>query len=170
MRESRLVRGSRFTPAMGLLVAMLDECRGRTLSHLEDIGASMIDAEAPGHPNTIGTILYHIAAIELDWLCVEILGEDFPEDTAKWFPVDVRDDAGRLTPVVGESLDRHRDRLAWVRGLFHDGLAGKDDAFLFEDHPADGGTVTSEWVIHHLLQHEAEHRGQIGELAQVLRT
>jgi uncharacterized damage-inducible protein DinB len=25
-------------------------------------------------------------------------------------------------------------------------------------------TVTPEWVIHHLIQHEAEHRGQIGEI------
>ncbi|HUG75309.1 MAG TPA: DinB family protein [Acidimicrobiia bacterium] len=169
MRESRLARDPRFTPAVGLLVAMLDECRGRTLSHLQDLDAQMIDAEVSGHPNTIGTILYHIAAIELDWLYAEILGEDFPEEAAAWFPVDVRDDTGRLTSVTGESLGRHRERLAWVRDLLHDGLAGKDDAFLFEDRPTDGGTVTSEWVMHHLLQHEAEHRGQIGELATALR-
>jgi uncharacterized damage-inducible protein DinB len=24
--------------------------------------------------------------------------------------------------------------------------------------------VTPEWVLHHLMQHEAEHRGQIGTL------
>jgi uncharacterized damage-inducible protein DinB len=24
--------------------------------------------------------------------------------------------------------------------------------------------VTPEWIFHHLMQHEAEHRGQIGEL------
>ena len=24
--------------------------------------------------------------------------------------------------------------------------------------------VTPEWVLHHMLQHEAEHRGQIGSL------
>ncbi|MEX2322749.1 MAG: DinB family protein [Acidimicrobiia bacterium] len=169
MREDRLVRESRFTPAVGLLVAMLDECRGRTLSHLQDLDAPMIYAEVPGHPNTIGTILYHVAAIELDWLYAEILGEEFPEEMSTWFPADVRDDTGRLTPVTGESLDRHRERLAWVRGLLHDGLADKDDAFLFEDRPTDGGTVTSEWVLHHLMQHEAEHRGQIGELATALR-
>jgi hypothetical protein len=161
VRESRLPRDPRFTPAIGLLVAMLDECRGRTLSHLEDLDAPMVDAEIAGHPNTIGTILYHVAAIELDWLCVEILGEEFPDGTADWFPLDVRDDTGRLTPVTGESLDRHRERLAWVRGLLHDGLAGKDDAFLLEDRPTDGGTVTSEWVL--------EHRGQIGELVTGLR-
>ena len=170
MRDERLVRDSRFTPAVGLLVAMLDECRARTLSHLDDLGVPMIDAEVPGHPNTIGTILYHVAAIELDWLYAEILGEDFPEETAVWFPVDVRDDTGRLTPVTGESLARHRERLAWVRGLLHDGVVRLDDAFLLEDRPTDGGTVTSEWVLHHLMQHEAEHRGQIGELAQALRT
>jgi uncharacterized damage-inducible protein DinB len=27
-----------------------------------------------------------------------------------------------------------------------------------------GYDVTPEWVVHHLMQHEAEHRGQIGEL------
>jgi uncharacterized damage-inducible protein DinB len=28
----------------------------------------------------------------------------------------------------------------------------------------DAYDVSPEWVLHHLMQHEAEHRGQIGEL------
>lgn len=169
MKQSRLVRDPKFTPEVGLLVAMLDECRGRTLSYLEGVDTGEVDTELPGHPNAVGTLLYHIAAIELDWLYAEILAEDFPEEATSWFPVDVRDDTDRLSPVSGESLDAHRARLAWVRGLFHEGMARFDDAGLLADHPAEGGTVTPEWVLHHLMQHEAEHRGQIGELVTALR-
>ena len=34
----------------------------------------------------------------------------------------------------------------------------------------DQYNVTPEWVIHHLIQHEAEHRGQIGELRKIAET
>jgi hypothetical protein len=161
-----------FTPAVGLLVAMLDDCRSRTLRDLASIHPAMVDASAPGHDNTIGSILYHVAAIELDWLYVEILGRDFPEAAFgdAWFPHDVRDEAGRLTPVVGDPLNRHRDRLAWVRGLLHDGLRTLSDDDLDVERPSADGTVTAAWVLHHLMQHEAEHRGQIGEIATALRT
>jgi uncharacterized damage-inducible protein DinB len=171
MTHDSLDRPDRYAPTVGLFVAMLDECRGRTLRAVGDLGPDLVDAAAAGHVNTIGSILYHIAAIELDWLYVEVLGRDFPAEAFEggWFPHEVREEGGRLTAVVGDSLDRHRERLAWVRSLLHDGLAGLTDDDLQAERPTHDGTVTPEWVFHHLMQHEAEHRGQMGEIATALR-
>lgn len=157
-----------------MLAAMFDDCRARTLRDLDAIDADQVDAVASGHVNTIGSILYHIAAIELDWMYVEILAEDFPEGAfgeSGWFPHDVREEDGRLSPVVGDSLERHLERLAWVRSLSHGALARITDDDLHAHRQTGGGdTVTPEWVLNHLMQHEAEHRGQLGEIATALRS
>jgi uncharacterized damage-inducible protein DinB len=171
MTRDSLERPDGYAQGVGLFVAMLDESRSRTLREMDDLDPGLVDTAAPGHVNTIGSILYHIAAIELDWLYVEVLGRDFPDEAFEggWFPYDVREEDGRLTAVVGDTLDRHRERLAWVRSLLHDGLATLGDDDLRVERPTHGGTVTAEWVFHHLMQHEAEHRGQMGEIATALR-
>ncbi len=57
----------------------------------------MIDWCATERDNRIGTLLYHIAAIELDWLYVEVLEQEFPADLDALFRYDVRDAQGRLS-------------------------------------------------------------------------
>jgi uncharacterized damage-inducible protein DinB len=157
-----------YAPAVGLLLAMAEDCRARTLRDIDALQPDMVDRVASGHVNTIGSILYHVAAIELDWLYVEILAEEFPDEAAAWFPWDVREEGGLLTRVRGDSLERHLDRLAWVRDLFRSGLTRFGDDDLHEEVRTDDGTVTRAWVLHHLMQHEAEHRGQLSEIATAL--
>ena len=152
-----------YEPAVGRFVAMFEDTRSRLLDVLERLDPAELDQTPPGSPNSIGTLLYHVAAIELDWLYADLLCRDFPGEVEAWFPVDVRDDNGRLTPVV-EPLERHLARLAWVRGLLRSELKSITDADLegtVNPGPNESG---AGWVLHHLLQHEAEHRGQIGEI------
>lgn len=149
-------------------MAMLEDTRSRLLRDLEDLDEMNLDRGLPWVKNSIGTLLYHIAAIELDWTFADLLETDeFPEGAEEWFPVDVREQDGRLTPVV-EPFRRHCERLTWVRGHLLQALRGITDddldRTLNPDNPSSGA-----WILHHLMQHEAEHRGQIGEIRAALR-
>ncbi|HEX5631014.1 MAG TPA: DinB family protein [Acidimicrobiia bacterium] len=163
MRQRHLDPAVGYEPLVGRFVAMLEETRSRLWRDLEDFDVGQLDRTPPGSPNSIGTLLYHIAAIELDWLYADLLETDFPEGVDEWFPVDVREDGGRLTPVV-EPLERHRDRLGWVRERLLDELRGVTDADLDRTHNPGPNECGGAWILHHLMQHEAEHRGQIGEV------
>lgn len=156
-----------YAPLVGRFVRMLEDTRERLWRDLEGFDPADLDRTPAGSPNTIGTLLYHLAAIELDWLYADLLEQDFPDGTGDWFPVDVREHDGLLTPVA-EPWDRHRDRLAWVRGRLLDALVGLDDAELDRRRGEEGDTVDGAWILHHLMQHEAEHRGQIGEIRAAL--
>lgn len=138
----------------------LDDARQRTLARIEGVSDDQVDASPAIGRNTIGTLLYHVAAIELDWLYADILQEPFPDGCDDWFPVDVRTEAGDLS-TVREPLARHLDRLKWVRTLLTTRIAALDPAVLDELHENGGARTTPAWVLHHLAQHEAEHRGQI---------
>lgn len=172
MTDHSLTSVEGFTPAVGRFVAMLEDTRARLRRDLEDLDEAYLDRGLPWSPNAIGTLLYHVAAIELDWTFADILESDeFPEGTEDWFPVDVRDSDGRLSLVV-EPLQRHLDRLDWVRGHLVAALRGLTDADLDRvvTNAADGSTNGIGWILQHLMQHEAEHRGQIGEIRVALRS
>jgi uncharacterized damage-inducible protein DinB len=150
----------------------LEDSRQRTLRALAGIPAAVIDFTTPCIDNTIGTLLYHIAAIEADWLFCEVLQEEFPPAIVRLFPYEVRDETGRLSVVQGVSLAEHLARLAHVRTTLIEAFRTISLADFYRVRALDAYDVTPAWVLHHLCQHEAEHRGQILEtrrLAEALR-
>jgi uncharacterized damage-inducible protein DinB len=152
-----------YPPEIGLWLAALEDSRRRTKRALEGISPAAIDFQTPCIDNTIGTLLYHIAAIEADWLYADVLQRDFPPEIVALLPHDVRDTQGRLTLVQGVSLAEHLDRFDRFRAA----LCAEFNTITLADHHRTRSfahyDVTPQWVLHHLCQHEAEHRGQILE-------
>ena len=152
---------------IGRWLSALEETRSRTRAALEGIEADalkIIDWVSPVSGNSIGLILYHLAAIEASWLYEEVLQEEFPADIEALLPHDVRDGQGHLTPVKGISLQDHWNRLEGVRTKL---LIAYSDMTLERFHtarPMPEYDVTPAFVLHHLMQHEGEHRGQMSEL------
>jgi uncharacterized damage-inducible protein DinB len=150
-------------PEVGLWLWALEDCRSLTLEVLD--GVADADVDRPGAEGTsIGTLLYHVALIEADWLYEEILVQPVPPAVEALFPRPARDAEGRLTRFTGEPLAEHLRRLAAVRSLLRETLAGMSDAELHRVRELPSYDVTPGWVVHHLLQHEAEHRGAIAAL------
>ncbi|CAN5693513.1 hypothetical protein BH23CHL7_BH23CHL7_19490 [soil metagenome] len=151
-----------YEPVIGAALWRLDDARARTLRVLSDMPAEYIDRDVGG--NTIGTILYHVALIEADWLYSEILEEEPPAKIVALLPVDHRDDAGVLSAMHGQPVGQHLSRLATIRADLLARLVGMGvDDYLRVRSLADYD-VTPAWVLHHLAQHEAEHRGEIGSI------
>ena len=142
----------------------LQDTRQRTLRELSSLSPAMIDQLPGGNRSSIGTILYHIAAIEADWLYAEVLEQPFPPEVTALFPYDIRDEQGRLFQVQGLSFEQHLERLKTVRSLLLDAYQKMDSREFRRVRSFEKYDVTPEWVLHHLMQHEAEHRGQIGAL------
>jgi uncharacterized damage-inducible protein DinB len=159
--KEQLVAGALagYDPTVGSALWRLEDARARTLRVLADLPADFVDAET--HGNTIGTILYHVALIETDWLCTEILEEPYPDDLKALLPVDHRDAQGVLTLVRGEALEDHLARLRSVRTSLLDRLRDMTAEDFVRPRTLPDYDVTPEWVLHHLSQHEAEHRGEL---------
>jgi len=151
-------------PAIGRALWLFEDARRLTRRTLEGIDPQALDWLPADADNSIGTLLYHIAIIEADWLYVEVLEQEFPPEVVKLFPYDVRDATGRLAPVTGRTLDEHDALLDAIRAQLLNAfrLMSIEDFRRVRQMPHYD--VTPEWVLHHLMQDEAEHRGQIGDL------
>jgi hypothetical protein len=78
--------------------------------------------------------------------------------------VDVRDEAGLLSRVSGRLPAEHDEMLDAVRAYLLEAFRTMTPEDFRRPRHLPDYDVTPEWVVHHLAQHEAEHRGQIGEL------
>jgi uncharacterized damage-inducible protein DinB len=156
-----------YEPTIGRLLWSLEDTRRETKAAIANLTPSALDWAPASGDNTIGTLLYHIALIELDWLCVEVLeNETYPEELQASFAIDHRDEQGHLSLVRDATIEEHIQRLDLVREhLLNSFREMPMEEFRrlrrFPDYQ-----VTPEWVLHHLIQHEAEHRGHI----QMLRS
>jgi uncharacterized damage-inducible protein DinB len=139
---------------------VLEDCRARTIKALSQLPDGALDWEAPNYPNSIGSLLYHIAAIEADWFYAEVLGSGF-EAVESCFPYEVRDGTGRLTPVRGFVLKDYLLRLKAIRANLLEGFQTMRLEAFRTAREMEHYHVTPQWVLHHLAQHEAEHRGEI---------
>ncbi len=152
---------------IGRALWMLEDTRRRTKDHLKGLSPAVLDWHASETDNTIGTLLYHMAAIELDWLYAEVLEQAAPADLMVLFPYDVREHQGQLTPVKAGTLEAYVVRLDTTRAT----LLAAFRPLTLEDYRRlrwlEDYDVTPEWVLHHLMQHEAEHRGQIIEIRRL---
>jgi len=152
-------------PEVGRWLSAMEDARRDTVREVEGLPDEAVDWRPEGAENTIGTLLYHVALVEADWLLTDILGSDgaglWPHD---WLPFEDRDAEHRLTAVEGESLERHLERLAAVRSLFLGQMRSMSGEELHRVRARDRFDVAADGVVHHLLQHEAEHRAQIAAL------
>jgi uncharacterized damage-inducible protein DinB len=157
---------SGYPPEAGRALAALQDARARTRKVLESIDERAVDWTPPEGGNSIGTLLYHIAAIEMDWLFVDVLEQTFTPEVGALLPYSVRDEQGRLTVVSGLTLEEHLERLDMARAILLEMFRGMRGAEFRRARVLEEYVVSPEWVLHHLAQHEAEHRGQIMLLAE----
>lgn len=151
-------------PEIGRWLWALDDARQRTRKALEGLNPAVVDWASEHHNHTIGSVLYHIAAIEMDWFAVEVMEGKLPQSAWNDFPYEVRDAQGHLTHVDGLNLAEHWRRLDSVREMLMNAYKFMSLDEFRRVRVLDDYVVTPEWVLHHLCQHEAEHRSELAAI------
>ncbi len=157
-RELIPLRG--YPDEVGVWLSALQDARSRTLRVVERIDPHWLDFVTEDGGESIGTILYHLAAIEASWLYEDILQAPFPTEIESLFPYDVRAADGKLTSVSA-SMVEHLQRLEKVREnlLQEFSLIAVENFKELRELPEY--EISPMYALHHLMQHEAEHRSQM---------
>jgi hypothetical protein len=171
MRQLQMTPLDGYDPEIGRWLCALQDVRHRyTLRLIKDLDERLVDLEGPDRQeNAIGSLLYHVAVVEMGWLYGDLKGlTELPPAVKHDFPSPGRESGGkRLTRVLGVPLAEHVGRLNRSRVVFLRELHGISSAEWRRSRPApppDDYEVTPEWVVFHLVEHEAGHAFQISSL------
>ncbi|MDX2077515.1 MAG: DinB family protein [bacterium] len=161
-------------PEIGRWLGILDDARKRLQYALRSVQESDLDAPPAIGINTIGTILYHIAMADLNWIYDNLLQQPYPADILPLFPYPITDEQGNLSPMRGWNLQAYQQRLSVARAKVHEVFKPMTvEAFrgaLRREEPDWVYEMTPESVLQHLAQHESEHRGEIQLFVTALRS
>jgi len=149
-------------PEVGRWLDAMEDARRDTLRELETVTAEMLDWRPDAPLNSIGMLLYHIALVEASWLLEDIFeGDPGPDWLKPLLPFESRDGSGHLSEGDGQSLATHLERLAAVRRLLLERLRPMSNADFHRIRRLEQYDAAPDWILHHLLQHEAEHRAHV---------
>ncbi|MFD9628217.1 DinB family protein [Peribacillus muralis] len=167
-RELTITALPGYEPEIGRWLWCLEDVRRTLITELTGVSQTILDTKTDGR-QTIGSLLYHIALVEADWLYEEVLVAEWDPEILALFPLDSRSEDGALTHIEGQTMEEHVDRLNMVRKVFLSTFRSIDLNDWRNPRLLEKYDVTPEWVVYHLLEHESHHRGQIFQLLNNLR-
>jgi len=155
----------------------MDEQRRLVLEAVRDLSAAELEWQPAPGMNTIGMLLAHIAYAENHMVAVGIEGHP-SSDTKRVIGLSEEDEGMPLKPgdppapaLAGKELAFYEDALARARAHTHAALERLTDDDLTRVIVRGGGRREFDvgWMLYHLLEHEAGHRGQIQVLKHLMR-
>ena len=147
-----------YTPQIGVMVDMLEDLKDRITEDVKDLTLEETDFLFDGEANSIGALIMHLVANE-SYYQVETLEErQWTPEEAEFFMA-----AGGLGPKArekyrGKPIQYYLDLWDEVRAKTLAGLKTRDDAWFASG--IDEG-VNNHWVWFHVMEHSANHMGQI---------
>jgi hypothetical protein len=150
---------------VGIWLQALEEVRRGLMRSVSGLDRELLDWRGPsGLDNSIGTLLTHIAAVEMGWLYFDVLMQSkLPDELGRLMPYEQGwTDDGTLVHV-SDSLDVHLQRLAAARRHLIEQF-GRFDSVEWHTLRSPQGedySVTPAWVAYHLVEHEAGHLFEI---------
>lgn len=162
-----LIESNELSPRVAIYFSQMEELRRNLIKKVENIPNEVLDFTPNGKLfETIGTLLLHIAAVEWSWIFEDIGGKEM--DYEEWKYAFALRPSVNLPQLLGQGIDFYLNRLKKVHDEVFQYLIN------FTDQDLDRIIISSnnnkysiEWILFHIIEHEAMHLGQISLLLRL---
>ncbi len=157
--EMKPVEG--YSPQIGLMVYMLEDLKDRITEQVKDLDQSQTDFLYDEDANSIGALVMHLVSTEAYYQIETLEGRQLTEDEQKRLGVagGLNDESKKI--LKGKPIQHYLDLWDKVRQKTLAGLKTKDDEW-FASQIEEG--INFHWVWYHVMEHSANHMGQIGTI------
>lgn len=154
--ELKAVEG--YTPKIGEMVYMLEDLKHRITEEVKDLNQAEVDFMYDEQANSIGALVMHLVSTESYYQTATLYGRAWTEKEQERLGM-----AGELNPKVksmlkGEPIAHYLDLWNEVRNKTLAVLKTKDDTW-FASNIEDG--LNYHYIWYHVMEHSANHMGQI---------
>jgi uncharacterized damage-inducible protein DinB len=154
-------------PKLSLLWWMLEDVRKVTLKGIERLTEKQLFQPPTKGEYPIGAYLMHLAEAEVFWLQI-LTGTKIDKEIKKriyydsWMSPSKSDTESPKAPI---KINEYLEAIKEVRELLREymfSLKDSDlDGFVLQRRKDGEHKILRKWIIYHLIEHEAHHRGQM---------
>ncbi len=171
MRRRLLNRYPGLSTAIGYYLSGMEEVRNQVTSAVKPIPDDLIGKPAFLGAHSIGGLVLHIGEAEWFWMQMVVSGHELTEEDKKAAYWDVLDDVegvarkGFTTDFCLQEIERIRNQTRDVLFAFND----KDlERIITYERKGETTEYNLRWILHRLIDHEAQHKGQILMLKRLM--
>lgn len=162
-----------FETQLGFYLSGMEEVREQLIEAVQGMSDVQISSPAIPGAHSIGALVLHIGEAEWYWLQCVISGQQVSDEIRCAPYWDVLEDPEGLAGK-GYSIQFCLGEIKKLREQTHATLAAFTDADLERIFTRERRGETHEhnlrWILHHLIDHEAQHKGQILMLKRLIET
>ena len=159
------------SPGIGYYLSGMEEVRAQLIGAVKDIPNDLIGKPAFLGAHSIGGLLLHIGEAEWFWMQMVVCGHELTDEDKKAPCWDVLDDVevvtrnGFTTEFCLREIEKIRNQTRDVLFSYNDKDLGRIIHF---ERDGEVDEHNLRWILHHLIDHEAQHKGQILMLKRLM--
>jgi uncharacterized damage-inducible protein DinB len=150
-----------YSTQIGIMVEMLEDLKARISANVQDLSQRQTDYMIDEKGNSIGALLMHIMATEAYTQVETLEGRNWTAEEAAFWNAAGELGAVSRAKIKGKPITYYLELWDEVRAKTLDGLKQRDDAW-FASMIEEG--MNYHWAWFHVLEHTANHMGQIASV------
>jgi uncharacterized damage-inducible protein DinB len=171
MRRRVLTPHPGLSTGIGYYLSGMEEVRGQVSAAVKTIPDDLIGKPAFLGAHSIGGLVLHIGEAEWFWIQMVVSGHQLTEEDRKQPYWDVLEDV-EVVARSGYTAEFCLREIEMIRNQTRDVLFTYNDKDLERIITFERKGKTTEyslrWILHHLIDHEAQHKGQIFMLKRLM--
>jgi uncharacterized damage-inducible protein DinB len=171
MRRRLLTAHPGLSTGIGYYLSGMEEVRSQVIAAVKDIPSEQIGKPAFLGAHSIGSLVLHIGEAEWFWMQMIVGGHQLSEEDRKAACWDILDDIERVSRQ-GYTTEFCLLEIEKIRNQTRDVLFSYSDKDLDRliTHERNGKTTeyNLRWILHHVIDHESQHKGQIFMLKRLM--
>ncbi|MFK7783670.1 MAG: DUF664 domain-containing protein [Crocinitomicaceae bacterium] len=148
-----------YSPQIGSMVTMLEDLKSRVTNTVQNLSQAETDFLLDSMANRTGAMIMHLASVEKYYQVFTFEGRQLnEEEMEKWgLSLSLGDEAREL--IVDKPISYYLEAWDNVRKETLKLLKKKDDKWF--DEKVNGTNMNNHWAWYHVMEHQANHMGQI---------
>lgn len=147
-----------YTPRIGLMVAMLEDLKVRITEQVVELNQTETDFLFDEKANSIGSLVMHLVATEAYYQVESLEDRQWTEDESAFWMIGAGLNEESKKQLQGKPIQYYLDLWEGVRQKTLTSLKTKNDAWFASNIEEE---MNYHWAWYHVMEHQANHMGQI---------
>lgn len=148
-----------YSDQIGPMVGMLEDLKNRVTSSVKDLSVEELDFLLDEDANRIGALIMHLAATEKYYQVYTFENRQFNEEESEQWKIPLQLGEPARESIKGNDVSHYLHTWDQVRKQTLELLKTRDDSWFLA--PVGDTAMNNHWAWYHVMEHQANHMGQI---------